>query len=72
MTVAELIALLQERPQGQTVLVAFTPQGCQDDVDGYGSEPRVAWDFADFSTDSPRLGVAGLYPAVTVIYALDS
>ena len=73
MTVAELIALLQERPPWQRVLVAYTPQGSSDDVDGLGSEPRVAWGHADLQPFGPsQLGCHGIYPEVTVIYALDA
>lgn len=75
MTVAELIALLQERPQDQTVLVAFTPQDCQDAVDSMGSEPCVGYDTARFLTPTCAefwAGAESHHPEVTVIYALDS
>ena len=69
MTVAELIALLQERPPEQEVLVAHHG-------DALGSEPRVALNYACRFAESPpntwELDMPSWAMPVTVIYALES
>lgn len=68
MTVAELIALLQDYPQDWPVLVSFTPDGSSDDPDCFGSPPTVWRDTTEptLQEDIVTIGVIGGDRAVVI------
>jgi hypothetical protein len=67
-TVAELISILSDYPQDWPVLVAFTPQGCPDDPDSFGSPPLLWRDTTEPTLQDgiESLGVIGGDRAIVI------